>query len=109
MTMSTTPDRPLERPRECCCRREQRSSIPGQRHDLIGSQAYVAATAQMGDNAGPASAAGLAAGRPDPHRLAVEVELHFGVRHQPRLLADRSWNRDLAFGGDAHCFPRWIL
>ena len=38
----------------------------------------------------------------DAHGVAVELELHLGVRQKAGLLPNRDRDRDLALGGDPH-------
>src|SRR6266850_635139 len=86
-----------------CCRPLWRSSfIAGQSHDGIGAQGDIAASPQVSDEA--RASTGLAAGisPDDPHYLAVEFEIHIGVRQETGPLADVGRYGYLSLRCDSH-------
>ena len=80
--------------------------IASEGHDLVRAHRDIAASSQMTDKPRAATIALAGFGATDAHRLAIELELHFGLWQQSRLFTDFDRNGHLAFGCDAHSvFP----
>src|SRR5579859_7998661 len=85
-----------------CCRPVRRSFLAGERQDRIGADCYIAASAQMGDQAPTTATTTIGVCANDSHDLAVELEIYFGVWQETGPFADFGRDRDLPFGSDTH-------
>jgi hypothetical protein len=76
--------------------------LPRQRKDLVGAHFYVAGPPQPCDDIG-ASAPTLSGGDlHQPRRVAVDLEIDFGVRKYTEFLSNLNWNCYLTFGCHPH-------
>lgn len=77
------------------------TSPSGQLHDRVGGDTPCALAAHVLDERESAARLLRRPRLAHPHRVAVDLELHLGIREQPELLPDVLRDGDLALAGDA--------